>query len=188
MFLILQLLFLGQVSLLSPASPPPSLTLCFTRFHFLKTQFITWVPTCSGWELGSSSFISILMAWWLQHPLFANMEGNVFHSHKPHYDTSQCPSQRLIKGPGRIPEPQASEQMAWICHPLQILLSFKTWGRDFPGGPVVKNSPCSAGDASSIPGRATKILHATGQLSPCTTAREIPHATTKIRHSQINKY
>ena len=30
MFLILQLLFLGQVSLLPPASPPPSLTLCFT--------------------------------------------------------------------------------------------------------------------------------------------------------------
>ena len=30
MFLILQLLFLGQVSLLSPTFPPPSLTLCFT--------------------------------------------------------------------------------------------------------------------------------------------------------------
>ena len=76
--------------------------------------------------------------------------------------------------------------MAWVCHPLQILLSFKTWGRDFPGGPVV-NSPCSVQDASSIPGQTTKILHVTGQLSPHTTAREIPHVTTKTGHSQINQ-
>ena len=37
---------------------------------------------------------------------------------------------------------------------------------DFPGGPVVKNPPSNAGDAGSIPGRGTKIPHATGQLSP----------------------
>ena len=37
---------------------------------------------------------------------------------------------------------------------------------DFPGGPMVKNPPSSAGDASSIPGRGTKIPHAAGQLSP----------------------
>ena len=29
--------------------------------------------------------------------------------------------------------------------------------RDFPGGPVVKNLPCSAEDLSSIPGQGTKI-------------------------------
>ena len=30
--------------------------------------------------------------------------------------------------------------------------------RDFPGGPVVKNLPCNAGDAGLIPGWGTKIL------------------------------
>ena len=46
--------------------------------------------------------------------------------------------------------------------------------RDFPGGPVVKNPPSSAGDAGLIPGWGTKIPHAAGQLSPCTTTREKP--------------
>ena len=40
------------------------------------------------------------------------------------------------------------------------------WWGDFPGGPVVKNPPSSAGHAGSIPGRGTRILHAAGQLSP----------------------
>ena len=36
---------------------------------------------------------------------------------------------------------------------------------DFPGGPVVKNPPCNAGDVGLIPGedltscRATKLMH-----------------------------
>ena len=47
--------------------------------------------------------------------------------------------------------------------------------RDFPGGPVVKNLPSNAGDASSIPGRGTKIPHAAGQLSPLTTTTELTH-------------
>ena len=38
--------------------------------------------------------------------------------------------------------------------------------RDFPGGPVVKNLPSSAGDGSLIPGRGTKIPPAMGQQSP----------------------
>ena len=38
--------------------------------------------------------------------------------------------------------------------------------RDFPGGPVVKNPSCNAGEAGSIPGRGTKIPRAVGQLSP----------------------
>ena len=37
--------------------------------------------------------------------------------------------------------------------------------RDFPGGPVVKNLPCNAGDTGLNPGQETKIPHATGQLS-----------------------
>ena len=32
--------------------------------------------------------------------------------------------------------------------------------RDFPGGPVVKTSPSSAGDEGLIPGWGTKIPHA----------------------------
>ena len=31
---------------------------------------------------------------------------------------------------------------------------------------MVKNPPSNAGDVGSIPGRGTKIPHATGQLSP----------------------
>ena len=43
---------------------------------------------------------------------------------------------------------------------------------DFPGGPVVKSPPSSAGDKCSIPGQGTKIPHATGHLSPRDTIRE----------------
>ena len=53
--------------------------------------------------------------------------------------------------------------------------SFKTkehYSRDFPGGPVVKNPPCDAGDEGSIPDWGTKIPDAAGQLSPCTTTTE----------------
>ena len=37
--------------------------------------------------------------------------------------------------------------------------------QDFPGGPVVKNCPSSAGDVGSIPGQGTKMPHAVKQLS-----------------------
>ena len=47
------------------------------------------------------------------------------------------------------------------------------WSRGFPGGPVVKNLPCNAGDAGSIPGQRTKIPHAAGQLSPQATTTEL---------------
>ena len=36
--------------------------------------------------------------------------------------------------------------------------SIRTW--DFPGGPVVRTLPSSAGGAGSIPGRGAKIPHA----------------------------
>ena len=39
---------------------------------------------------------------------------------------------------------------------------------DFPGGPVVKNSPCNAEDVGSIPGWEIKIPHAMEQPSPQT--------------------
>ena len=43
---------------------------------------------------------------------------------------------------------------------------------DFPDGPVVKNPPCNAEDAGSIPDQGTKIPRAAGQLSPHTIIRE----------------
>ena len=46
---------------------------------------------------------------------------------------------------------------------------------DFPGGPEVKNLPCNAGDAGSIPDRGTKVPHAVGQLSPRATNSEPMH-------------
>ena len=51
---------------------------------------------------------------------------------------------------------------------------------DFPGGPVVKNPPASAGDTGLIPGLGTKILHAAEQLNPWT-------ATTEAREPQEEK-
>ena len=46
---------------------------------------------------------------------------------------------------------------------------------DFPGGPVVKNLPSSAGDTGLIPGQGTNIPHAVGQLSPHVTTTEPTH-------------
>ena len=73
-------------------------------------------------------------------------------------------------------------------------------GRDFPGGPVVKKLPSSAGDTGLIPGQGTKIPHATGQLSlwvattePAGSGAHAPqlkrglHATTEILCNQMNK-
>ena len=45
--------------------------------------------------------------------------------------------------------------------------------REFPGSPVVKNLPSNAGDVGLIPGEGTKVPHAMGQLSPCTTPTEL---------------
>ena len=48
----------------------------------------------------------------------------------------------------------------------------KSTPRDFPRGSVVKNLPSNVGDTGLIPGRGTKILHASGQLSPRATTPE----------------
>ena len=45
--------------------------------------------------------------------------------------------------------------------------------QDFPGGPVVKNPRCNAGDVGLIPGWGAKTPHTAGQLSPFV-------ATTKL--------
>ena len=39
-------------------------------------------------------------------------------------------------------------------------------GTSFDGGPVVKNSPCNAGDKGLIPCWGTKIPHIVEQVSP----------------------
>ena len=41
---------------------------------------------------------------------------------------------------------------------------------------MVKNPSCSAGDASLIPGRGTKIPYAVGLLSLCATPTEPVHS------------
>ena len=59
-------------------------------------------------------------------------------------------------------------------------------GRDFPDGSVAKtlNTPY-AGDPGLIPGQETRFH--TPQLRVCLVQLSILRATTKTRHSQINK-
>ena len=73
--------------------------------------------------------------------------------------------------------------------------------RDFPGGPVVKNLLCKAGDVGLIPGEGTKIPHASKQLRlpilttepehhnqrTCVLSQKILSSTTKTQHSQRSK-
>ena len=44
-------------------------------------------------------------------------------------------------------------------------MKVKRGEKDFPGGPVVKNPPCHAGDADSIPGQG-RVHTPQGYLSP----------------------
>ena len=53
--------------------------------------------------------------------------------------------------------------------------------KDFPGRPVVKNPPYDAEDAGLIPGKGTKIPHATGQLSPRATTTELARQLESLR-------
>ena len=74
---------------------------------------------------------------------------------------------------------------------LFFFLYIKYHCGDFPGGPVLKNLPCNTADMGSIPGRGTKILLASEQLSPCATSRvwappwEILHDAAKSRVLQL---
>lgn len=58
--------------------------------------------------------------------------------------------------------------------------------QDFRGGPVVQNLLFNTGDKGSIPDQGTKILHATGQLSPHSNERSL-NAAKKTQSSQKNK-
>ena len=55
---------------------------------------------------------------------------------------------------------------------------------NFPGGPLVKNLPCNAGNVGLIPGLETKIPQTSRQLS-LRPVLKIPCATTKTPHNQI---
>ena len=64
-------------------------------------------------------------------------------------------------------------QGSFSLFPASNLHSFVKMARDFPGGPMIENPPCNAGDSDSIPVRETAILHATEQLIiPCASATE----------------
>ena len=60
---------------------------------------------------------------------------------------------------------------------------------------MVENPPSNAGDEGVIPCRGTKILHAEGQLSQCTSAREpvchnetSPMLLLRPTEPKMNKY
>ena len=58
---------------------------------------------------------------------------------------------------------------------------FEVPHRDSPGGPVVKNPPCNAGDMGSIAGWQPKIPYAVKQLSPRAQLLTL-YATTESVH------
>ena len=66
---------------------------------------------------------------------------------------------------GRAQGLSFSEKRAQKCPAASTNSCFKVSARDFPGGPVVKNSPSSVGDSGSTPGRGTKTSRAKEQLS-----------------------
>ena len=68
---------------------------------------------------------------------------------------------------------------------VKDLMTQKTF-RNFPCGSVVKNRPSNAGSAGLIPGRGTKIPHAMGQLSLCTTTREPACHNEALKQSKID--
>ena len=89
---------------------------------------------------------------------------------------------------------------------LQSCFIKNTENGDFPGGPVVKNPLCNAGDVDLIASQRSKTLQIAEELSPRTTTtepthsgdhtaqlgspcntRKIPYVTNKTQHSQINK-
>ena len=60
------------------------------------------------------------------------------------------------------------------------------WRRYFPDGLVVKNLPFNTGDLGLIPGRGTKISHASGQIKPAhtTTTEPAHHNRESVRYNE----
>ena len=62
--------------------------------------------------------------------------------------------------------------------------------RPFPGGLVVKNPPCNAGETGSIPAQGTKTPTCHAESKPmrlleslCAVMKKTPHDTEKIPHA-----
>ena len=95
------------------------------------------------------------------------------------FPRQECWSELPFPSPGDLPDP-GIEPMCPVSPVLQAdSLPLSHWGKkqkptekDFPGGPVVGNSPSRAGDTCSIPGQETKIPHAMGQLGSSAATRE----------------
>ena len=87
--------------------------------------------------------------------------------------------------------PSPSSTRLWFCglgFQNQSLDEQKSFIRDFPGGPVAKNLPSSAGDAGSIPGGGTGTPLGTGHLRLRATTREKTHTPQQGPHMpQLNK-
>ena len=66
------------------------------------------------------------------------------------------------------------------------MILYKATVGDFPGGPVVKNLPCNAGDMGWIMVGEPRY-HMLWSNQPQTSQLESLSATPKTRHSPINK-
>lgn len=85
-------------------------------------------------------------------------------AHHLHLTFRQIPSKSCCVG---SPEEDVCSPLAEIRgeRALPVSNHFKWKSSDVPGGPVVEDPPCNAGDADLIPG-------ATGELSPCAPTTE----------------
>ena len=78
-----------------------------------------------------------------------------------------------------VPTVSPTEEAAWLRPWLRPHHEFSVlW--DFPGGPVVKNLPCNAGEVSSILVWEMKPPHAVEQLSPCAITTEPTHHILRV--------
>ena len=71
--------------------------------------------------------------------------------------------------------------LSFLPHLKQEVQTIKykiSYKEGFPGGPVVKNPSCKAGDTGSIPGWGTKIPYAAGHLSLHVTPTELAPSGT----------
>ena len=87
-------------------------------------------------------------------------------------------------------ESEGTGRLSNLCKDTQLLARLRKDFQkekcllEFPGGAVVKNPPCKAGDSGLIPAWGTRILHAVEQLSPCDTATEPAHSGARVPHPE----
>ena len=101
-------------------------------------------------------------------------KGSVVVCHRPQTEPcAEYPAKQEQYGDGKT----VAVEAGWLIHYTTLSafvclkISVRVKSRDFPGGPVVKDLPCSAGDVGSIHSWGTKIARATELVSPCATAR-----------------